>query len=90
MSNEAPVDDEVAARVRAAVAGDFQPAHVDGFPMRLDQGSMASLSGFPMAAQVLFLFMVPILDFLRPPLRLIFACVGIDRRSTLEAFGEGG
>jgi hypothetical protein len=24
MSNEAPADDEVAARVRAAVAGDFQ------------------------------------------------------------------
>ena len=25
MSNEAPADDEVAARVRAAVVGDFQP-----------------------------------------------------------------
>jgi len=36
MSNEAPADDEVAARVRAAVAGDFQPEHVDGFPMRPD------------------------------------------------------
>jgi len=34
MSNEAPADDEVVARVRATVAGDFQPEHVDGFPMR--------------------------------------------------------
>ena len=38
MSNEAPTDDEVAARVRAAVAGDFQPEHVNGFPMRPDEG----------------------------------------------------
>jgi len=28
MSNEAPADDEVVARVRAAVGGDFQPEHV--------------------------------------------------------------
>jgi len=40
MSNEAPVDDEVAARVRATVAGDFEPEHVDGFPMRPDKGSI--------------------------------------------------
>ena len=40
MSNEAPADDEVAARVRAAIAGDFQPEHVNGFPMRLDAGSI--------------------------------------------------
>ncbi|XP_021321746.1 uncharacterized protein LOC110437593 [Sorghum bicolor] len=40
MSNEAPADDEVAARVRAVVAGDFQPKHVDGFPMRPDKGSI--------------------------------------------------
>ena len=40
MSNEAPADDEVAARVRAAVAGDFQPEHVNGFPMRPDAGSI--------------------------------------------------
>jgi hypothetical protein len=33
MSNEAPTDDEVAARVRAAVAGDFKPEHVNSFPM---------------------------------------------------------
>jgi len=38
MSNEAPADDEVAARVRAAVAGDFKSEHVNGFPMRPDPG----------------------------------------------------
>ena len=47
MSNEAPADDEVAARVRAAVAGDFQPEHVNGFPMRPDQGSIDLVSYFP-------------------------------------------
>ena len=40
MSNEAPADDEVAARVRAAIAGDFQPEHVNSFPMRPDAGSI--------------------------------------------------
>jgi len=40
MSNEAPADDEVAARVRAAIAGDFQSEHVNGFPMRPDAGSI--------------------------------------------------
>jgi len=47
MSNEAPADDEVAARVRAAVVGDFQPEHVNGFPMRPDQGSIDLVSSFP-------------------------------------------
>jgi hypothetical protein len=46
MSNEAPADDEVATRVRAAVAGDFQPKHVNGFPMRPDQGSIDLVSPF--------------------------------------------
>ena len=40
MSNEAPADDEVAARVRAAIAGDFQPERVNGLPMRPDKGSI--------------------------------------------------
>ncbi|XP_021321279.1 TRAF3-interacting protein 1-like [Sorghum bicolor] len=40
MSNKAPTDDEVAARVRAAVAGDFQPECVNGLPMRPDEGSI--------------------------------------------------
>jgi len=44
MSNESPTDDEVAPRVRAAVAGDFQPEHVNGFPMRLDVGSINLVS----------------------------------------------
>jgi len=46
MSNEAPADDEVAARVRAAIAGDFQPEHVNGFPMRPDVGSIDLVSIF--------------------------------------------
>ena len=46
MSNEAPTDDEVAAKVRAAVAGDFQPEHINGFPMRPDQGSIDLVSSF--------------------------------------------
>jgi len=46
MSNEAPADDEVAAQVRAAVASDFQPEHVNGFPMRPDAGSIDLVSSF--------------------------------------------
>ena len=46
MSNEALLDEEVAARVRAAVSGDFQPEHVNTFPMKLDEGyfDLVSLS----------------------------------------------
>ena len=40
MSSEVPANDEVAARVRAAIAGDFKPEHVNGFPMRPDAGSI--------------------------------------------------
>ena len=47
MSNEAPTDEEVAARVRAAVVGDFQPEHVNGFPMRPDKGSIDLVSPSP-------------------------------------------
>jgi len=46
MSNEAPADDEVVARVRAAVAGDFQPEHVNGFPMRPDKGPIDLVGSF--------------------------------------------
>jgi len=44
MSNEAPTNDEVATRVRAAVAGDFKAEHVNGFPMRPDVGSIDLVS----------------------------------------------
>jgi len=47
MSNESPADDEVAARVRAAVADDFKSEHVNGFPMRPDQGSIDLVSPYP-------------------------------------------
>jgi len=46
MSNEALADDEVAARVRAAVVGDFQPERVNGLPMRPDEGSIDLVSLF--------------------------------------------
>jgi hypothetical protein len=38
MSNEALPDEEVAARVRAAVSGDFHLEHVNGFPMNPEKG----------------------------------------------------
>jgi hypothetical protein len=38
MSNEALPDEEVAARVRAAVSGDFQLELVNSFPMKPDEG----------------------------------------------------
>jgi len=40
MSNEVPADNEVTARVRVAVAGDFQPKRVNGFPMKPDEGRL--------------------------------------------------
>ena len=46
MSNEAPPDDEVAAWVRAAIAGDFKPKHVNGFPMTPDAGSIDLVRSF--------------------------------------------
>ena len=46
MSNEALADDVVTARVRAAVAGDFQPERVNGLPMRPDEGSINLVSLF--------------------------------------------
>jgi len=46
MSNEAPADDEVAAQVRAAIAGDFKADHVNGFPMRPDAGSIDLVCSF--------------------------------------------
>jgi hypothetical protein len=40
MSNEALADDKAAARFRAAIVGNFKPEHVNGFPMRPDEGSI--------------------------------------------------
>jgi len=44
MSNEALADDEVAARVLVAITGDFQPKHVNGFPMWPNEGSIDLVS----------------------------------------------
>ena len=38
MSNEAPADDEVAARVRATIAGDFQPGARQRLPHEARSG----------------------------------------------------
>ena len=83
MSNEAPADDEVTARVRAAVAGDFQPEHINGFPMRPDVGSIDPVSSFFTYG---FDYGFPSI----PVLRLSSALIGTDRRSVLEASSEGG
>ena len=83
ISNEAPTDDEVVARVRAAATGDFQPEHVNGFPMRPDVGSIDLVSSFFSYG---FDSRFPSIPFLR----LSFAFVGTDRCSVLEASSEGG
>jgi len=46
MSNKALADDETAARVKAAIAGDFKSKHVNGFPMRPDEGSIDLVCSF--------------------------------------------
>ena len=46
MSNEALADNEIATRVRAAIAGDFKSEHVNGFPMRPDEGSIDLVCSF--------------------------------------------
>jgi len=82
ISNEAPADDEVAARVRAAVVGDFHPEHVNGFPMRHDEGSIDLVRPF----------LLPSLDswFFQSSLELTPVRTGINRRSVLEASGKRG
>jgi len=55
-SNEAPAHEEVAARVRAAVADDFQPEHVNGFPMKPDEGLIDLVSpSLPLLNFLIFL-----------------------------------
>jgi len=46
MSNVALANDEIAARVRAAIAGDFKSKHVNVFPMRPDEGSLDLVCSF--------------------------------------------
>ena len=82
MSNEAPADDKVAARVRATVAGDFKPEHVNGFPMRPDKGSIDLVSsslayGFDFGISSIFL-------------KLVSTRAGFNRCSVFEASGKGG
>ena len=81
MSNEAPADDEVAARVRAAFVGDFQPGHVNGFPMKPDEGSIDLVSLSLQLPDFLFFRLFP---------RLTSVFTGLDRRLILEASSKGG
>jgi len=83
MSNEAPADDEVAARVRAAVAGDFKPEHVNGFPMRPDAGSIDLVCSFLVHG---FNFGFPFDPFFK----LAFVLAGANRCPVLEASSKGG
>jgi len=66
MSNEAPPDEEVAARVRAAVVGDFQPEQVNSFPRKPKEGyyDLVSPSSYRHSTYVVG-FIVFFLVFLR-------------------------
>ena len=46
MSNMLPSNEEVAARVSAAVAGGFQPEHVNSLPMRPEEGCLDMVISF--------------------------------------------
>jgi len=84
MSNEAPADDLVAARVRAAIASDFKPEHVNGFPMRPDAGSIDLVCSFLVHG------FNP--RFPSTPLffKLSFVPAGANRCPVLEASSKGG
>jgi len=83
MSNETPADDEVAALVRAAIADDFKPEHVNGFPMRPDAGSIDLVCSFPVHG---FNYGFPFDPFFK--LALVLA--GANRCPVLEASSKGG
>jgi len=71
MSNEALLNEEVAARFMATITGDFQPEQVNGFPMKPEEGyydlvspSSCCHSTLPVGFVVsfpIFLRLVPIL-----------------------------
>jgi hypothetical protein len=86
-SNEALLDEEVAARVRAAVLGNFQPEQVNGFPMKSEEGyyDLVSPSSYCHSTLVLgFVISFPIF------LRLVLVLPRGDRCSILKASSEGG
>jgi len=69
MSNKAPSDEEVAARVRAAVASDFQPEQVNGFHMKPEEGyyDLVSPSSYHyLTFAVGFIVLFPIFPRLMP------------------------
>ena len=87
MSNETPSDEEVAARVRAAVAGDFQPEHVNGFPMKPEEGYFDLVNPSSYHDSI---FVVSCIVLFPISSRLMPVVTGGHRRSVLEASGEGG
>jgi len=82
MSNEALADDEAVARVRVAVAGEFKPEHVNGFPMRPDAGSIDLVRSFLVHGSIL--------DFFRSLFKLASVLAGTNRCPVLEASSNGG
>ena len=82
MTNEALPDEEVAARVRATVAGDFQSEQVNGIPMKPDQGYY-DLVRFSSHCRLppMFGHVVSFLSFLRR----VLVSSGGDQRSVFEA-----
>ena len=88
MSNEAPSDQEVAARVRAVVVGNFQLEQVNSFPMRPEEGCLDLVSPWShrYSASIVWL---------RHSSSRIFRAydgllLGDDRLLVLEASGDGG
>lgn len=87
MSNEALPDEEVAARVMAAVSGDFEPDSVNSFPMKPDNGYFDLVS--PSSCDLSILIFSSIFSCLIL-LRFGIFFAGGDRRKVLEAPGERG
>ena len=81
MSNEALLDKEVAARVRANVAGDFQSEQANGFSMKPEEGYYDLVCPSSCGHSTLaFGFIVSFPVFLR----LVPILLGVD------FYGEGG
>jgi hypothetical protein len=84
----APSNEEVVARVSAAVAGGFQPEHVNSLPMRPEEGCLDLVSPWShrYSASIVWL---------RHSSSRIFRAydgllLGDDRLLVLEASGDGG
>ena len=88
MSNEAPTDEDVAARVRAAITGDFQPEQVNSFPMKLEKGclDLVSTQSYFYLTSVIWLCHSSSCSSCAHT----WLPLGDDQLPVLEASGEGG